>query len=246
MYFIFCYVGDILLTCKPLPLMGRKTLCRVHYQTRLNALIFHQRRPITAQLFAYLLTDSLCHAYYTHATILRLSGFCLWQPGWASTRRNIHPLTPIVVINHPLSASSLMIHGIISVQFTCLSFSTVSKFSLVCLLALHPPLRTPYISSSSHSLLFAAHAHTIATCFAVVPRLCHLILVSQPFTWNSLLLLNTMPTICFVYILLNDWSATFIGGGGQGGYDPESQTELSWKHPPFSTFLRRWIIMPLG
>jgi len=25
---------------------------------------------------------------------------------------------------------------------------------------------------------FAAHAHTIATCFAVVPRLCHLILVS--------------------------------------------------------------------
>jgi len=29
-----------------------------------------------------------------------------------------------------------------------------------------------------HLLLFAAHAHTIATCFAVVQWLCHLILVS--------------------------------------------------------------------
>ena len=41
----------------------------------------------------------------------------------------------------------------------------------------------PYISYSLHfftihCLLFAAHANTIATCFAVVPRLCHLILVS--------------------------------------------------------------------
>ena len=40
-------------------------------------------------------------------TILLLSGFCLAQPGRAGTRRNIHPLTPIVVINHPLSASSI-------------------------------------------------------------------------------------------------------------------------------------------
>jgi len=36
----------------------------------------------------------------------------------------------------------------------------------------------PYISSPNHCLLFAAHAHTIATCFAVVLRLCRLILVS--------------------------------------------------------------------
>jgi len=36
---------------------------------------------------------------HTHTTVLRLSGFC--------TRRNIHPLTPIVVINHPLSTSSI-------------------------------------------------------------------------------------------------------------------------------------------
>ena len=45
---------------------------------------------------------------------------------------------------------------------------SLSMFSLVYLLAWHPPLHTPYISSSSHCLLFATCAHTIATCFAVV------------------------------------------------------------------------------
>jgi len=30
--------------------------------------------------------------YNTHTTILQLSGFCLGQPGWAATRRNIHPV----------------------------------------------------------------------------------------------------------------------------------------------------------
>ena len=44
---------------------------------------------------------------YTHTTVLRLYGFCPGQPRWAGTRRNIHPLTPIVVINRPLFASSI-------------------------------------------------------------------------------------------------------------------------------------------
>jgi len=43
---------------------------------------------------------------------------------------------------------------------------SLSKFSLVYLLAWYPPLHTPYISSPNHCLLFAAHAHTIATCSA--------------------------------------------------------------------------------
>jgi len=55
---------------------------------------------------------------------------------------------------------------------------TVFFHKLCPSLAWHPPLHSPYISSHNHCLLFAAHAHTIATCFAVVPRLCHLILVS--------------------------------------------------------------------
>ena len=53
----------------------------------------------------------------------------------------------------------------------------LSKSSLVCLLVWIPPPHAAYISSPSQCLLFAAHAHTIATCFAVVSRLYHLLLV---------------------------------------------------------------------
>jgi len=44
---------------------------------------------------------------HTHTTVLRLSGLRPGQPGWAGTRRNIHPLTPIMVISHSFSASSI-------------------------------------------------------------------------------------------------------------------------------------------
>jgi len=59
--------------------------------------------------------------WYTHnTTILRLCGFCLGQLGWASTRRNIHPLTPIVVIKYPyLPPPSTTIHGILPIQSMC-------------------------------------------------------------------------------------------------------------------------------
>jgi len=77
------------------------------------------------------------------------------------------------VISYLLPPSSVMIHSILPVQFTCLTVfpQSLSKFSLFYLLAWHPPLHTPYISSPNHCLLFAAHAYTITTCFAVVPRL---------------------------------------------------------------------------
>jgi len=42
----------------------------------------------------------------THTTVLWLSGLWSEQPGWAATIRNIHPLTLIMVISQPLSASS--------------------------------------------------------------------------------------------------------------------------------------------
>jgi len=98
----------------------------------------------------------------SHSTILRLSGFCPGQPGWAGTRRNIHPLTSIMVISRPLSASSIyyMASSLFKLR-AWQSFSTVSKFSLVYLLAWYPLLHTPYISSPNR-LLSAAHAHTIA------------------------------------------------------------------------------------
>jgi len=73
----------------------------------------------------YLHTHAHAHAHahtHTHTTILPLYRFCPGQPGWAATSRNIHPLTPIVVINRPLSASSIY-------------SQSLSKFSLVYLLA---------------------------------------------------------------------------------------------------------------
>jgi len=64
----------------------------------------------------------------------------------------------------------------------------LSKFSLFYLLAWHHPLHTPYISSPHHCLLFAAHVHTIATCFAVVPKLCHLLMICHEITCKSAVL----------------------------------------------------------
>jgi len=57
-------------------------------------------------ILRYTRTHVCTHAH-AHTTILWLYEFCLGQPGWAGTRRNIHPLTPIVVINRPLSDSSI-------------------------------------------------------------------------------------------------------------------------------------------
>ena len=115
------------------------------------------------------------------------------------TRRNIHPFTPIVVINHPLSASSIYYdswHHHYSIYVPDSLFTqSPSKFSLVYLLVCHPPLHTPYISSTNHCLLFAAHAHTIITCFVVVPRLCNLILVSLKTLYLELLFFSLMSLI---------------------------------------------------
>jgi len=129
--------------------------------------------------------------------ILHHSRFCLGQPEWAHTRRNIHPLTPVMVINHPyLLPPSTMIHGILLVQFAQIWQifpQSLSKFSLVYFLAWHPPLHTPYISLTNYCLLFAAHAHTITTCFQVCSStevMSYNPSLSQPFTWNSFSLLN--------------------------------------------------------
>ena len=58
------------------------------------------------------------------------------------------------------------------------SRTTSLQSLLVFLLVLNPQLDTPYISSPNHHLLFAAHAHTNAACFAAIPMLCYLYLVS--------------------------------------------------------------------
>ena len=87
------------------------------------------------------------------------------------------PLTPIVVISQSsLSVKFCFLHILQSMASSC-SIYVPDGLSTICFLFLwstsawHPPLHTPNISSPNHCLLFMAHAHTIATCFAVVPRL---------------------------------------------------------------------------
>ena len=127
----------------------------------------------------------------TLTTVLQFSGF-VWnnqdEPRQEETFTHSH-LSWSSVIPYLLPPSTT-IHSILPVQFTCLTvfFHNLSKFSLVYFLAWHPQLHTPYIFSPKHFLLFATHAHTIATCFAAVPRLYHLILVSLSFS----LLLGTL------------------------------------------------------
>ena len=148
---------------------------------------------------------------HTHTTVLQLSGLWPGQPGWAGTRRNIHLsyLSWSSVILYLLPAS-ITIHGNLPVQLTCVtvffhnlsptflrSFSWPGTLNFILHTFLH------------HCLLFAAHAHTTATCFAVVPRLCHLILVSL--SLNPLLgtlSCSLMPYIHLTILISVQWSAT--------------------------------------
>ena len=91
-----------------------------------------------------------------NATLLQLSRFCPGLSGWASTRRNIHPLTPILITSsiilyllHLLWSMASSLISLCAWQSLCTAF--VSKSSLVCLLVWHLPLHTPNISLPSQS-----------------------------------------------------------------------------------------------
>ena len=84
-----------------------------------------------------------------------------------------HQSSPICFL-HLLWSMASYLFNLRASQSCRISFQVFFALSL----GLAPSLRTPYISSPNHCLLLAAHAHTIATCFAVLLRLCHLILVS--------------------------------------------------------------------
>jgi len=110
----------------------------------------------------------------------------LWPFGWDYP---VEPVPKETFTHSHLSWSSIILHllplssVIHSILPPCsiyvperLFAQPLSKSSLAYLL--DPPLHTPYISSSNHCLLFTTHANTNASCFAVVQRLCHLIIVS--------------------------------------------------------------------
>jgi len=74
---------------------------------------------------------------------------------------------------------SITIHGILPLQFTCLTvFSTISLQVFFGLPDLASSTSYSIHFFTNHCLLFTAYAHNIVTCFTVVPKFCHLILVS--------------------------------------------------------------------
>jgi len=88
--------------------------------------LFHCCRPncfmLCCSSLPYIINlylSGLFGKWHTHVrtTVLRLFGFGPRQPGWAGTRRNIHPLTLIVVINHTyLLSPSTTIQGILPIS----------------------------------------------------------------------------------------------------------------------------------
>ena len=120
---------------------------------------------------------------------------------WPFVRDYPGELVPEETLTHPpsWSSSSLFqllpsttIHIILLVQITCLAIFLYNLFpsSLVYLLVWSPPPHIPYISSPNQCLHFAAHAHTIATCFAVVSILYHLFIVFLSTPYLELCLLH--------------------------------------------------------
>ena len=114
-----------------------------------------------------------------------------------------------VLYLHPPSTA---IHRILPVQFTRL---TVFLHNL-CLNLLWSTSWSGILHSIPHSLryspkdcvLFAAHAYTIATCFAIVARLYHPILDSVSTHYLKLLSFTLMPHIHMTIFISARWRAT--------------------------------------
>ena len=63
---------------------------------------------VLAGKIPFKLTFQEIHTHtYTHSC---LTVVCLGLLGWSGTRRNNHPVTPVLIIRHPLSTSSIYYH----------------------------------------------------------------------------------------------------------------------------------------
>jgi len=150
------------------------------------------------------------HWYCTTTTVLRFSGFCLGLPGWAGTRINIYPLTPILVINHPLSASPFTaIYGIFLVQFMCL---TVFSHNFC------PSLLWSTLWSGTLSTSYSIHFFTqsLSSFCSTCPYDCTLFccsteIISSNSSLSALYLelsFTLMPLIHLTILISARWSAT--------------------------------------
>jgi len=168
----------------------------------LNRLLKLHHKHNNTELTTSITTTTI---YYNHFTAL-----CPGLPGWAGTRSNTHP-PAILIIIQSLSASFIY-HDpqhppYYNYVLGNLFAQHLSMSSLVYLLVWSPPPHIPYISSPNQCLLFAAHAHTTATCFAVVSVLYHLFLV---FLLTPYLELCLLPILIIIQPL---WASSIY-------YDP--------------------------
>jgi len=74
--------------------------------TQYNTKFVKHHVAVASEITTISLFSSWSIHTHTH-THNRLTAFCPGLPGHARTRRNIHPLTPILIIGHPLSSSSI-------------------------------------------------------------------------------------------------------------------------------------------
>jgi len=151
---------------------------------------------LTECTYIHILTGALQMHYnndHHHTTTTVLRPFVHDSTTWVSQYQKKH--SPIHISWSSSHLYQLLpsstIHSILTVQFTYLTIflHNLSKSSLVYLLDWSPPPHTPYISLPNQCLLFATHAHTIATCFGEVSILYNLFLVSLSTLYFGLYLL---------------------------------------------------------
>jgi len=108
---------------------------------------------------------------------------------------------------------SATIHSILPVQFMYLTIFCTSFVQVLFGLPLgvEPSISYSIHFSCNHCLLFATHAYTIATCFAVVTRLCHLLIPSFSLVFLLEALSFTLTLYIHLTILISAcWSATLF------------------------------------
>jgi len=153
----------------------------------------------------------------------RFMALCLGLPGWAGTKRNFHPLTSIMIINHPLSASSIYYdpyHPPCSIYAPDKSFCTTSLQVLFGL----PLSLTP---STSYSIHF--FTQSLSSFHSKCPYQCNLFCCSTMITSsNPSLSFNSLLGISFTlmpHILISVcWSATSFSFSYRPGLTSNTRT----------------------
>ena len=143
----------------------------------MNVLTRHKRATGSKMCFPCRSTYKTTELVYIHTTttqqqqpLSRTTQVSRYQKKHSPTHHPDHHATFISFFHPPRSTASSLFK-LRAWQSFC---TTSSMSSLIYLLVWSPPPHIPYTSSSNQCLLFAAHAHTIATCFAVVSILYHL------------------------------------------------------------------------